>query len=41
MWYQATGAKMIGAVGKTQYMTNELAVLVLQPEDGAQDFNEL
>jgi hypothetical protein len=24
MWYQATGAKMIGAVGKTQYMTNEL-----------------
>jgi hypothetical protein len=29
MWYQATGAKMIGAVGKTQYMTNELPVLVL------------
>jgi hypothetical protein len=28
MWYQATGAKMIGAVGKTQYMTNELPVLV-------------
>jgi hypothetical protein len=27
-WYQATGAKMIGAVGKTQYMTNELPVLV-------------
>ena len=26
-WYQATGAKMIGAVGKTQYMTNELPVL--------------
>jgi hypothetical protein len=29
MWYKATGAKMIGAVGKTQYMTNELPVLVL------------
>jgi hypothetical protein len=28
MWYQATGAKMIGAIGKTQYMTNELPVLV-------------
>jgi hypothetical protein len=28
MWYQATGAKMIGAVGKTQYMTNELPMLV-------------
>jgi hypothetical protein len=28
MWYQATGAKMVGAVGKTQYMTNELPVLV-------------
>jgi hypothetical protein len=28
MWYQATGAKMIGAVGKTQYMTNEMPVLV-------------
>jgi len=28
LWYQATGAKMIGAVGKTQYMTNELPVLV-------------
>jgi hypothetical protein len=28
MWYRATGAKMIGAVGKTQYMTNELPVLV-------------
>jgi hypothetical protein len=27
LWYQATGAKMIGAVGKTQYMTNELPVL--------------
>jgi hypothetical protein len=28
MWYKATGAKMIGAVGKVQYMTNELPVLV-------------
>ncbi len=28
MWYKATGAKLIGAVGKTQYMTNELPVLV-------------
>jgi hypothetical protein len=27
LWYQATGAKMVGAVGKTQYMTNELPVL--------------
>ncbi len=27
LWYAATGAKMIGAVGKTQYMTNELPVL--------------
>jgi hypothetical protein len=28
MWYKATGAKLIGAVGKTQYMTNELPILV-------------
>ena len=28
MWYQATGTKMFGAIGKTQYMTNELPVLV-------------
>ena len=27
LWYRATGAKMIGALGKTQYMTNELPVL--------------
>jgi hypothetical protein len=28
MWYKATGAKLIGAVGKTQNMTNELPILV-------------
>jgi hypothetical protein len=28
VWREATGAKMIGADGKTQYMTNELPVLV-------------
>jgi hypothetical protein len=27
LWYEATGARMVGAVGKTQYMTNELPVL--------------
>jgi hypothetical protein len=27
-WYEATGARMIGATGKTQYMTNELPVLI-------------
>ncbi|MBV9672764.1 MAG: hypothetical protein JO076_08080 [Verrucomicrobia bacterium] len=27
MWYDATGAKMIGAEGKTQYMTNSLPIL--------------
>ena len=26
-WYEATGARMLGAVGKTQYMTDELPVL--------------
>ena len=26
-WFDATGARMVGAVGKTQYMTNELPVL--------------
>jgi hypothetical protein len=26
-WYEATGAKMMGAVGKTQYMMNEFPVL--------------
>jgi hypothetical protein len=28
LWHDATGAKMIGATCKTQYMTNELPVLV-------------
>ena len=32
---------MIGAVGKTQYMTNELPFSCWLPEDGAQDFSEL
>jgi hypothetical protein len=27
-WYHATGTRMIGAVGKTQYMMEELPVLV-------------
>jgi hypothetical protein len=27
-WYAATGVRMIGAVGKTQYMMEELPVLV-------------
>ena len=26
-WYEATGAKMMGAIGKTQYMMNEFPVL--------------
>jgi hypothetical protein len=29
-WYEATGTHMIGAVGKTQYMMEELPVLVSQ-----------
>jgi hypothetical protein len=28
LWRDATGAKMLGATCKTQYMTNELPVLV-------------
>jgi hypothetical protein len=29
-WHRATGTRMIGAVGKTQYMMEELPVLVSQ-----------
>jgi hypothetical protein len=31
-WYAATGVRMIGAVGKTQYMMEELPVLVSQKD---------
>jgi hypothetical protein len=31
-WYLATGTKMIGAVGKTQYMMEELPILVSQSD---------
>ncbi len=31
-WYYATGTRMIGAVGKTQYMMEELPVLVSQSD---------
>jgi hypothetical protein len=31
-WYAATGIRMIGAVGKTQYMMEELPVLVSQTD---------
>src|SRR5438132_669343 len=31
-WYAATGVHMIGAVGKTQYMMEELPVLVSQTD---------
>jgi hypothetical protein len=31
-WYYATGTRMIGAVGKTQYMMEELPVLVSQTD---------
>ena len=31
-WYAATGVRMIGAVGKTQYMMEELPVLVSQTD---------
>jgi hypothetical protein len=31
-WYAATGTRMIGAIGKTQYMMEELPVLVSQTD---------
>ncbi|MFZ3375937.1 MAG: hypothetical protein WA183_10320, partial [Chthoniobacterales bacterium] len=31
-WYSATGTHMIGAVGKTQYMMEELPILVSQSD---------
>jgi hypothetical protein len=31
-WHAATGVRMIGAVGKTQYMMEELPVLVSQTD---------
>jgi hypothetical protein len=31
-WYAATGTRMIGAIGKTQYMMEELPILC--SEDG-------
>ena len=34
-WYAATGVRMIGAVGKTQYMMEELPVLVSQTDKWA------
>src|SRR5207253_3083087 len=34
-WFYATGTRMIGAVGKTQYMMEELPVLVSQSDHWA------
>ncbi|MEY2545359.1 MAG: hypothetical protein QOG48_476, partial [Verrucomicrobiota bacterium] len=31
-WYFATGTRMVGAIGKTQYMMEELPVLVSQTD---------